>query len=336
MQELELPSCLDTSEAFGFLQQLKATPDDDNYVLNFAKVRFAEPFAMLVLASEIGAFRKSRAAAQFRATSFEHLSYLAHMGFFTAFGLRFGKDPGEAAGNTNYLPLTFFSVDDVRNEARESMQDLGAVVEARSERLARLLVREKEGSLVDLVTYSLREIMRNVVEHSSSSTIGYCGQYWPAAGKVEIAIADAGVGLASTLRRNPHLQVESDRHAIHLAMIPGISGRTYKGASKQRSEWANSGYGLYMTRRLCADGGEFTICSNTAAITICPDGSTDHDILFHGTAVRMMINLKVVGVLRDALSRYRKEAADQSPNKKCVPLTASTASQMLRRDFHRR
>jgi len=333
MQELDLPPRLDPSEAFRFLQRLKGAPDDDHYVLNFGNVTFAEPFAMLILASEIRTFREAHAAARFRATNFEHLTYLAHVGFFTAFGLKFGKDPGEAAGSANYLPLTFFPVDEVRSEARQSMQDVGAAVEAKSEQLARLLLREKTGLLVDVVTYSLREIVRNVIEHSSSPTLGYCGQYWPAVGNVEIAIADAGVGLASTLRRNPHVQVKSDRHAIHLAMMPGISGRAYKGAPKQRSVWANSGYGLYMTSRLCGDGGEFTICSNTAAVTVCHNGITDYDILFHGTAVRMMINLKKVGGLRDALTRYRREAAEQSREKRGTPVTASTASQMLRRDF---
>lgn len=69
--------------------------------------------------------------------------------------------------------------------------------------------------------------MRNVVEHSKLDLIEYCGQYWPSRHMVEVAILDVGNGVRRGLRHNPYLNISSDRDALHLALLPWVSGKRF-------------------------------------------------------------------------------------------------------------
>src|SRR5690554_3868698 len=154
------------------------------------------------------------------------------MGFFRAFGLKFGNEPGEAVGSITYLPLTILPVKELQEEAIKSYDHVGNIIESRSERIARILTRQEKGDLVDTLTFSIREILRNVVEHSGSEIIEYCAQYWPSKNLVELAVLDTGYGIMQGLSSNPHLNIKDERDALHLALLPGVSGKMYKGVKR--------------------------------------------------------------------------------------------------------
>lgn len=117
------------------------------------------------------------------------------MGFFKAFGLNHGKSPGEARGSQSYLPITLLNAREIRNDAAEMKVNPGEILEGLSKELTQVLTQTKEGDLYDMLVYSLREMLRNVVEHSRCIEFGLCAQYWPSMNRVSLAILDRGIGI---------------------------------------------------------------------------------------------------------------------------------------------
>lgn len=257
------------------------------------------------------------------------------MGFFKACGVEFGKDPGAAAGSDRYLPITRYGVNTIRQESRETGRPIGELVEEEARTLAEILSQSKSGAVFDTLLFALREIMRNVVEHSKAPGIEYCAQYWPGNDRVEIAVIDRGIGLYKSLIRNESLKISSEKHALNMALLPGIScnvsltgPHTITG-----SIWQNSGFGLFMTQRLCRFGGEFFIGSGDIARFLKGDWSRYLNFGFGGTAVMMVVKPSSIGNLNAALAQFELDAKHIARENNIRIPDASTASRRVRLDF---
>jgi len=144
---------------------------------------------------------------------------------------------------------------------------------------------------------------------------------------------DDGIGIHAALTRNPAHEGLTEDQALELALMPGISGNPLAG--KGRNVWNNSGYGLYMTSRICRNGGNFLICSGGHGIDLTDEtGKQKFRTDFHGTAIRLFINTKNMTSLSERLSEFTEQG------RKAARLLdganesrASKASQMLSRDF---
>ncbi len=229
---------------------------DGQICFDFKNVKFLTPSAMLFIAHQIRFLQAIRPSTRLQMSQYKHLGYAGHMGFFACFGASFGKAVGEALGDINYLPITELVTKDFLNSKGNT--GINESIDLESSRLARVLTRLGSGYTYDIVHYALREIMRNVFEHSGSKNLMYCGQYWPSRQRVEIVLADEGMGVADSLRYNPKFKGLSERDALHFSCMPGVSGnfRALRGEGPM-SVWTNSGYGLYMTSRLCRNVGGF-------------------------------------------------------------------------------
>jgi len=335
MIQVKIPQNLSLKNALKFCNRLWSLEHSDEYIFDFARLGRVEPFTMAYVANELKRFRETKPESLFKALNHENKSYAAHMRFFRAFGLKFGNEPGEASGSSTYLPLTILNVAELKREAADSYEHVGNIIEAKSERIAKILTRQDEGDLVDTLTFSVREILRNVVEHSESEIIEYCAQYWPTKKLVEFAVLDTGNGIMQGLSTNPYLNINDERDALHLAMLPGISGKMYKGVRKRRhDEWQNSGFGLYMTSRICRNGGDFFIASNDKSIFLDKTSKQDLECKYQGTALRLRINTCQISSYNEMLAQYRDEgfaAAKKFAGKDAIE--PSVASTMLARDF---
>jgi len=198
-------------------------------------------------------------------------------------------------------------------------------------KLAGVLVRENSGPVYETLGYSLREIFRNVLEHSEADAIWYAAQYWPTKGWVELSILDEGVGIAATLRRNPHLKITSDADALQYALLPGISGVAYKGGPKQRKDpWANSGYGLFMTSQLCLRGGTFVIISGNGGLLLQNHEQSKLESELRGTAIRLQFHVPDIKDLSGALEQLRERGAEIAGTlKQSANISASMSSRMI-------
>jgi hypothetical protein len=335
---ISVPYALTLHTAFQFCAELEKCTTHDEYVLDFSKTQTIEPFGMLLISSEIQRCISINKGSKFSCTNYNHMTYAGHMGFFKAFGLDFGKNPGQANGGKNYIPMTIFETESLIKDAAATGREVGDEIEAQSKRLTETLISQDSGDIFQTLSYSIREIMRNVVEHAQTDKFGICSQYWPSKGRAEVAIFDRGIGLLKSLASNPHIDASDDKKAINYALMPAVSGKAFKGSPKQRtqSHWVNSGFGLYMTSRICRNGGNFFISSGKKGmlLTSGKEGKRYFDTSLTGTAVRMVIQTNQIAELKNALARYRDEGYEiQKKYKEIVNIDPSAASLMLSEDF---
>ena len=327
----KLPKRFDMASALTISRQMSSAPPSDQYAFDFADVTFTQPFSMLYFSGQLRQFASKRPSSSITFIHYEHLGYLAHMGFFKACGIEYGKDPGEAAGSPDYVPLTRLAICDLEEEASDQYEDPRETIERHSGTLASVLARAEHGDLHETLTFALREIFRNVFEHSNADAIWYAAQCWPGLKLVELAIFDEGEGIAASLARNPHLTIASDREGLHLAILPGISGVAFKGARQKRNDaWANSGYGLFMTSQLCQRGSSFVIASGKTLLEIKDGESKDQEIDYPGTAIRLRFKTDRVEDLSKSLEGLRKMGAEIAGTISTeANLSASMSSRML-------
>lgn len=326
-----IPPNLTVPNAIKFCSYADNIEHASEYLITL-NLNLVEPFGMLLIAAKIREFRAKHSNSKFKASWSELNSYAAHMGFFKSLGLNQGMKPGEAPGSSTYVPITSVPIGDFVNKAKNSKEHVGETVEKYSRELAYVLSRDDE-ILAEYLTYSFRELIRNIIEHSRSQTVWFAAQYWPAKNLVEVAILDEGIGIRKGLSGNPHLQLKSDEDALLMAIEPGVSGKAYKGTNlMDESEWENSGFGLYMTSSLCQNGGFFVLCSGSRALLI--DGNF-HEITpasFQGTALCMRLKTENICQLSETTKRLVTEGEKRARKNKRLfhaTLTASKVSRFL-------
>lgn len=337
MPKIYYPSTCSSQTIFEFCDEVSAHAGADELTIDFSSMGRIEPFTMVYVAKVIREFNRSNPDTTVMSCGFQNKQYAANMAFFRAFGLKHGREPNCTDGNDRFVPFTILRVRTIVDEASNEWKAEQDIIEGRSEQLAQILAQQETSDLVDALTFSIREVMRNVFEHSKSKRIEYCAQYWPTYHKVEIAIADNGIGLRESLKDNPYIQVQCDADAIQQALMPAVSSKNYEGRRVNRNDpWRNSGFGLYMINRLCRLGGSFIICSGYHGIKLDDAGKT-HIELKHrcnGTVVRMVLNTSKLASLSKMLTQFREEGYKIAKQIKGVGMyEASAASQMLSRDF---
>jgi len=335
--KINYPSTCSSQAIFEFCDEVSEHAGADELIIDFSAMGRIEPFTMVYVAKAIREFNKNNPQTKVMCCGFHNKQYAANMAFFRAFGLKHGREPNCTDGNDRFVPFTILRVRTIVDEASNEWKAEQDIIETRSEKLAQILAQQETSDLVDALTFSIREIMRNVFEHSNSKSIEYCAQYWPTYHRVEIAIADNGIGLMESLKNNPYVQVQFDADAIQQALMPAVSSKAYEGARVDRDDpWHNSGFGLYMINRLCRLGGSFIICSGYHGIKLDDNGKT-HINLKHrcdGTVVRMVLNTSRMESLSKMLTQFREEGYEVAKQIKGVGMyEASAASQMLSRDF---
>lgn len=332
---IEIPSRLTLRTSIDFYNQLIDESKFDACIFDFKNANYITPFGFLFGACAIKDFRALHPEAKFTAIVYDKHSYYAHMGFFNAAGIPHGRKPNEAIGSESYIPITIKNTKELVKEAALGDLKFGELMESEAARLAQILVQKNDPEVIDILTYSIREILRNVLEHSRSPVLEYCAQYWPSKDRVEIAIVDRGVGIHKSLSFNPFLKIENEQHALNLSLLPGVSGRAYKGSVvSDHGEWANSGYGLYMAHRLCSLDGVFFLGSKSASLRMQGNKKEHLPFKFDGTAVCMVFKPSSIGNVSQALKTFEKEGAEIARTITGTVVDASTASKMLSRDFH--
>ncbi len=286
---------------------------------------------MVVLASGLNRLARQQPRAKCFITNYSDHTYAAHMGFFQAINVDHGKKPGEALGGKNYLPLTAVSREDIQAEALHLGLGFNEGLENRAQRLAALLLQRSSGDDVDLLTFALREIMRNVFEHSGADYVRYVGQYWPSYREVEVAISDGGMGVTKSLSANPFVEINTDSDAVRASLLPGVSGKVYRGrVPLPNDEWAHSGYGLYMTSGLCRRGGRFVIASGDSALIARGDSHRFRTTDVVGTALGLRLNLGERSDFNQAMMELRQRGSTIARSIKGAVVTPSVASGLLK------
>ena len=136
--------------------------------------------------------------------------------------------------------------------------------------------------------YIFIETFRNVFEHADTKEVFFSAQKWPSKNLLEIAIADTGCGVSNSLGRI--FQGRSEKELLYLAGEPGITARSNYSYLDSNNAWLNSGYGLYILRRLSVTyGGSFMLCSGNYALHQTQKGITEYSTAYKGTAVAIRL-----------------------------------------------
>ena len=282
------------AESIDFSLRLASLEAGTRLVIDLRRLSFVEPFAMLYFAA---AARKFEPVALIDEQSPAY-GYAAHMGFFQALGADKGNAPRRLPGKARYAPIDQIDVEALVERARSARRKPAEFITNRAENLARILCHDYDGTVREVLVFAIREMMRNVIEHSGAESIWCAAQLWPELGRAEIAILDEGIGMRASLARNPLYQFGSDQGALNAALLPGVSGGT--SGKNGNSFFSNSGYGLYVTRRLCALGGSFFAATCTAGVLDDAHGTKSVATAFSGTAVRLQLDVTALSA-RDAL-----------------------------------
>lgn len=171
----------------GFGAQLAAAGPADEYILDFGEVSFVSPGWMVSVGDALRKFRRDRAGSRRTAANYKGspcLDYAARAGFCRSFGMGFGQPTGAVASTDSYIPVTVAEVEDIRMRAFEDFAQLGDVVQSDAEKMVAVLTQSTTGPVFETLSYAIREIVRNVVEHSQSGKYSFAAQFWPAAARV--------------------------------------------------------------------------------------------------------------------------------------------------------
>jgi hypothetical protein len=318
---ITVPKYLVFEETISFINSFKMLKENKDYIFDFNLLSRIDPFSILFLSSELKIFKQNNPNSNFHAKNYKHCTYAAHMGFFKSFGLDFGKSPGEANNNNRYIPLKIYYVADIKEAARELMVNPGEILEDYAREISEVLTQNKNVNLTEILRYCIREILRNIVEHSHTEQFGFCAQYLPSMNKVSFAVLDRGIGVKDSLADNPKLDLLNDLVAIEESIKPGVSGKIYAGQKrKPKGDWANSGYGLYMTSNICKNGGSFFVASGKSGIYLSGLNKKSLNVNIDGTALNLTINLEQSENLKKILEELRNSAG------KKVEIKASKSS----------
>lgn len=146
------------------------------------------------------------------------------------------------------------------------------------------------------VEWALNEISDNVLNHSESSIGGLLqlSVFDPARHRVEFTVADAGIGVPTTLR-NARPEIPSDVDALLQSVKSGVT----------RSAEEFQGNGLYGTLEICrVGGGKFSLNAGNAFLLCAQDAVVARSdvIPFVGTTVDALIDFSEPSLLERALA----------------------------------
>ncbi|TPK49607.1 sensor histidine kinase [Mesorhizobium sp. B2-5-4] len=326
---------MDVEKILGIARLIDHYADRDQIRIAFEEEAFFPPFAMLFIGAKLRSVRERNPELKIDLRYHHSQAYAAHMGFFRLFGVDYGRDLGEAWGSDNYIPITCLDRAALYREPGDRYVELGDLIQRKAERIAGIVTRGLIAGdpMFDALAYSIRELMRNVFEHSESEQVYYCTQFWPASNRVEFAVADFGIGIRRGLGTNPNFRFNTDKQAIEWSLMPSVSGKTHLAGD--RGTWTNSGYGLYMTNRLARNaGGNFVLASKSMAIHLSRATKHNYQTSFPGTALRFNMNLSAIEDAKAKLDQFRREGFEIAKTiKGSGNRPPSAMSVLLRRDY---
>jgi hypothetical protein len=334
VKQLKFPEKLDLESVLHFAMLLDDCANCDQVRIDVGVDRWFPPFSMLFLATKIRHFKNSAPHIKLLIYNYKNHEYPAHMGFFAACGIEYGRKIGEAWGNRNYLPITSISRNQLYESDFDKYSEIQDLIQRKSDQISAIISRDfdKKTDFYNVFTYSMRELMRNTFEHSQCTELFYCIQYWPSRNKIELSIADSGIGVKQALSENPNFRNLSNKESVEMSLMPSVSGKIH--STRVSDVWFNSGYGLFMTSELARHGGNFVIVSGDIGIYLSRKTKMNYRTSFSGTAVRINLDITQIGFLANRINEFRDKGAKIAAKLRgSAQRPPSAMSLLIRRDF---
>lgn len=164
-------------------------------------------------------------------------TYAARMNLWPAIGLESPIAVAPYVPEGKFLPLQRLEAEDNINGIAAALADIVAKFGA-------------DADTRDAVLVSMMEIMGNCFAHAAVAAplkALVCAQSWPGGNLAQIALADCGIGIRSSLTENPLLRGQLEvGNSCEIATQLGVTSKPQKG---------HAGYGLALTRQLLERAG---------------------------------------------------------------------------------
>lgn len=258
----------------------------EDIILDFSECAETYPGPMLALCAELLRLRNNKIDAELVLPIKEDLARLFINANWANLIEPRRYEPSTFRGHTQ-IPATRFSSPAEQNDAVNRIVNaiLGGIPDIRRENFAAL-------------EWAVNELTDNVIVHSESSIGGLVqvSSFKRNAKIVEFTIADAGLGIPTTLRSGGNFS-GSDTDALDRAIREGVT----------RDKSIGQGNGLYGSYQICShSGGAFQIESGHARLLFRPGEYgleiRDQKIPVNGTLVIAKINFSDPGLLKEALN----------------------------------
>ncbi|WP_315792178.1 MULTISPECIES: STAS-like domain-containing protein [unclassified Bradyrhizobium] len=250
-------------------------------ILDFSKARYVDANLMLPLSSYTTYYQKN----QIDFTLVEPAEPVLRRLFVNTNWAHF-IDPQKYSLNnrrrSNNLPALQFLDSDAQYDAVNRAMEI--LMET---------IKVQERTQLKALEWALNEITDNVLNHAESPIGGLVQiQSFPARNRVSFYVADAGLGIPSTLRKAIP-SISSDSDALDRAIREGVT----------RNKATNQGNGLYGTFKCCEESnGLFLILSNHAVLRYDAKGlSVKRDnVPFRGSFISATIDYSTERLLEKA------------------------------------
>jgi anti-sigma regulatory factor (Ser/Thr protein kinase) len=309
----DFPSSVQFGDLNRFSREVMDIPKTSSLLFKTGHLRTFTPTSMVYLAKTCRFRARTNPKQQVKFAGLHKHDYANNLGFSEALKLVDNPFPKGAYGGETYLPLSTMRIEDLLCVVQKESCELGDAIQIECEKIAKVVSQKKSEILERMLADSFREIFRNVFEHSGAPVAGYCVQYWPSRDVVEVCIADRGMGFAKSLAEEKTLGEMTDRKALLMSLMPGISSKARankKKKSHQKSEWDNSGFGLFSAHRLFGKFGWFGLASGQRYV-FCENGSgvSDGTAFVEGSIVSLRLNLSDVDAMEREVQQIRRDAA---------------------------
>ena len=297
-------------------------PNDETEVtFDFSDVRKFDPLPMLLTGSIIRRYISNHPNTNFDITWSDNVgkSYAGTMGFYKYIyeNIEIGKKPGEAKGSNSYIPITCIDFNELKKLEHENNNfiPLVKIIEKESKKLSEI-VSKGNSEFHEMLTFLIREIMRNTPEHSDTDKLWICGQYWKSYNLAEIAILDEGIGIFQSLKKSlSHRKyILNNLDALKWSLKAGISEAFSPSHNPNNDDtWSNSGFGLFMVSEICKYlNGSFCLISYDNYILVDNDELKVGDTSFEGTAIRISVPCYKVENTKEILNSISSKGEEQS------------------------
>lgn len=270
--------------------------------LDFSENEFLAPYAVTLFSAYylwLRGVKKKHPEIKYTPNSLTH-RYLSNSGFLEL--VEQGKTLNQTIGEERIVKLCCIKESKQISPFATNVMDILAI---------------EDEEVANAVKYALIELLRNVVQHSSSLFGGVAmAQYFPKTGLVEICVADCGIGIASTLART-YPEISSDIQAIKFATQPHVSGTFQAHTYNAMND--NAGLGLFFIKQITSlASGRFFLGSGNSIISIWgdKDGEQNKSLKkakkngWNGTFAYLQLNKYSINEFDEILSSCRKLSAE--------------------------
>lgn len=233
-------------------------------------------------------------------------------------------------GKLNLDKLYLFNVKELLQESYSQYEYVGETIE----RISKELILEYKFDITkrNFYAFIIREITRNVVEHSKADSY-LLAIYIGKEKEIGFKVVDNGIGIKKSLNMHPHYNVTDHITALAFAIRPGIT-KSYKKDPNRDEVWQNSGFGLYMVSSIADNIGYFNIASGDSLLMSKNSVKSYYKYKIKGTEVTIVLknNIKInTSTMLKEIAQKGNKFAKNSPiySKYAEVKTASKASTLL-------